>query len=378
MRATLFYHSLVSDWNHGNAHFLRGIARELVARGHDVRIFEPRDGWSRQNLLDAHGDRPVREFREAFPELRSTLYDPATLDVDRAIDGSDLVLVHEWNDREIVRRIGLSRARSKHVRVLFHDTHHRSVTAPRSMAAYDLRHYDGVLAYGQVLVDLYLERGWARHAWTWHEAADVRLFRPLLGRDRAGDLAWIGNWGDDERTAELREFLIEPACELGLTGSAFGVRYPKEGREALQAAGLAYRGWIANHHVPEVFSRHSVTVHVPRRPYVEALPGIPTIRPFEALACGIPLVVAGWRDTEGLFTEGEDYLAAADGREMVQCLRELLDNPELARRLAQRGRQTILARHTCAHRVDELLEIASELGVDDEQLVAGAVEGTAR
>jgi spore maturation protein CgeB len=119
-------------------------------------------------------------------------------------------------------------------------------------------------------------------------------------------------------------------------------------------------------------------VHVPRRPYVEALPGIPTIRPFEALACGIPLVVAGWRDTEGLFTEGEDYLAAADGREMVQCLRELLDSPELARRLAQRGRQTILARHTCAHRVDELLEIASELGVDDEQLVAGAVEGTAR
>jgi hypothetical protein len=42
------------------------------------------------------------------------------------------------------------------------------VTAPRSMAAYDLRHYDGVLAYGQILVDLYLERGWARRAWTWH------------------------------------------------------------------------------------------------------------------------------------------------------------------------------------------------------------------
>ena len=372
MKVALFYHSLVSDWNHGNAHFLRGIARELLALGHDVRVFEPRDGWSRRNLFDAHGERPLQEFERVFPELRSTIYDPSTTDVERAVEGADLVLVHEWNDREIVRRIGLCRARSDRFRLLFHDTHHRSVTAPRSMAAYDLRHYDGVLAYGRVIAELYLERGWARRAWTWHEAADVRLFRPLLGRDRAGDLVWIGNWGDDERTAELHEFLIEPARELGLSGSAFGVRYPKEGRDAIQAAGLAYRGWIANHHVPEVFARHAVTVHVPRRAYVETLPGIPTIRPFEALACGIPLVVAGWRDTEGLFSEGDDYLAVRDGREMVQCLRELLDSHDLCRRLAQHGRQTILARHTCAHRVDELLGIASELGIEDSRLTAAA------
>ena len=56
--------------------------------------------------------------------------------------------------------------------------------------------------------------------------------------------------------------------------------------------------------MPEVFARFRVTVHVPRRPYVEALPGIPTIRVFEALACGIPLVCAPWDDAEGLFTPG--------------------------------------------------------------------------
>ena len=37
----------VSCWNHGNAHFLRGVLRELIARGHDVRAFEPANGWSR-------------------------------------------------------------------------------------------------------------------------------------------------------------------------------------------------------------------------------------------------------------------------------------------------------------------------------------------
>ena len=41
MQVVLFSHSLVSDWNHGNAHFLRGVVRELQARGHEVRVLEP-------------------------------------------------------------------------------------------------------------------------------------------------------------------------------------------------------------------------------------------------------------------------------------------------------------------------------------------------
>ena len=141
-----------------------------------------------------------------------------------------------------------------------------------------------------------------------------------------------------------------------------GVRYPDEARAAVEDAGLAFRGWIANHEVPRAFARHRVTVHVPRRPYVEALPGIPTIRPFEALACGIPLVSAPWDDAEGLFRPGE-YLVARDGADMRSLLAEVLCDEALARELSERGRDTILARHTCAHRVDELLAICAEVGL---------------
>jgi spore maturation protein CgeB len=363
MNVTIFCHSIVSDWNHGNAHFLRGVARELLGRGHGVRIFEPRDGWSRRNLIAEYGTAPLQEFRRVFPELTSTLYDGETLDVEAAVDGSQLVLVHEWNDPRLVRRLGVARARSNAFRLLFHDTHHRSATKPREMARYDLRHYDGVLAYGEALRGIYLDRGWARRAWTWHEAADVRLFRPLLGREPAGDLVWIGNWGDGERTRELSEFLLAPARALGLRGSVFGVRYPSDARDAIAEAGLPYRGWVANHRVPEIFARHAVTVHIPRRPYVEALPGIPTIRPFEALACAIPLVCSSWDDVEGLFTAGEDFLVARSGAEMQTLVAQVLSDRELARHLAQHGRRTILERHTCAHRVDRLLEIAGELGI---------------
>ncbi len=359
----MFYHSVISDWNHGNAHMLRGVAWELQALGHRVQIYEPRDAWSLVQLRAERGEEPIRRFHALFPHLESHRYDPATLDLDRALDGAGLVLVHEWNDPVLVRRIGEHRARVGGYRLLFHDTHHRAATAPEALGEYDLRHYDGVLAFGAVLRDLYLERGWAARAWTWHEAADTRLFRPVPApvQERSGDLVWVGNWGDEERTAELREFLIEPVAALGLRARVYGVRYPETGRRALAAAGLSYAGWLPNYEVPTIFGRYRATVHIPRRPYLEVLPGIPTIRIFEALACGIPLVTAPWEDLEGLFTPGSDYLVAGNGQEMRRHLRALLADEEMAGALAEHGLRTVRARHTCAHRVRELLAIHHEL-----------------
>ncbi|HEY8469163.1 MAG TPA: glycosyltransferase [Longimicrobiales bacterium] len=360
MRVVLFCQSLISDWNHGNAHFLRGIVAEMQARGIAVDVYEPEDGWSLRNLIAECGPDAIARFHRIFPRLHSTRYRLETLDLERVLDGADLVLVHEWSDPELVRRVGALR-RQANFRLLFHDTHHRAVTDRASMEAYDLRHYDGVLAFGAVIRDLYLERGWARAAWTWHEAADTRVFRPVPREEREGDLVWIGNWGDEERTAELRRFLIEPVRELGLEARVYGVRYPEEARRLLADAGIGYGGWLPNDRVPAVFAAFDVTVHVPRRPYVEALPGIPTIRVFEALACGIPLICSPWEDAEGLFTPGADYLVARDGAEMRRLLRDVLEDRELAAELAAHGLRTILARHTCAHRVDELLRIHAAL-----------------
>jgi spore maturation protein CgeB len=361
MRIVMFYHSLVSDWNHGNAHFLRGLVTELTARGHAVTVLEPAGGWSRTHLMEQHGTAAFTRFHCAYPGLTSRMYQLETLDLERELEGADLVLVHEWNDHSLVQRIGTRRARAGEFCLLFHDTHHRSVTDPESMAAYQLEHYDGVLAFGEVVRRRYLEQGWAARAWTWHEAADVRIFRPHSAPSPQGDLVWIGNWGDEERTAELEEFLITPVQELRLAARVHGVRYPPEAIRRLADAGIEYAGWLPNFEVPDVFARFRVTVHIPRRPYVTALPGIPTIRVFEALACGIPLVSAPWEDAEGLFAPGQDFLVAGDAAEMRELLRYLLAHPDACGRMAQHGRETILARHTCAHRVNELLAIVDQL-----------------
>jgi spore maturation protein CgeB len=364
MRIVMFYHSLVSDWNHGNAHFLRGVASELIQRGHDVRIFEPSDSWSLHNLLLERGVAAVAAFHDAYPGLHSAIYDPRELDLDQMLDGAQLVLVHEWNTPELVAAVGAYRKRARSFRLLFHDTHHRAETARDEMARYDLRDYDGVLAFGRVLRDRYLSEAWTGQAWTWHEAADTRVFQPLPRDQACDELIWIGNWGDDERSHELREFLLEPMRTLGLRACLHGVRYPEDAQHEIEQSGGRYRGFLSNFDAPRRFAEHRVTVHVPRRPYAEALPGIPTIRVFEALACGIPLVSAPWVDAEGLFRPGEDYLVARDGQDMTEKLRAVLADPELAESLRQSGLTTIARRHTCAHRVDELLQIYEELAVN--------------
>lgn len=362
MRAAFFYHSLISDWNHGNAHFLRGVVRELTRLGHEVRVFEPEDGWSRQNLIRDHGMEAINRFKTDFPGLRSQTYRLETLDLERALNGVELILAHEWNDPALIARLGRYRKRHRSCRLLFHDTHHRAVTAPAEMKKYDLQYYDGVLAFGEVLRQIYIERGWTSAAWTWHEAADGAVFRPQPGR-KEWDVVWVGNWGDEERTEELQEYFFDPVQALGLKACVHGVRYPQAGLDRLRAAGIAYRGWLANRQVPTVFARHRMTLHIPRRPYREQLPGIPTIRVFEALACGIPLVSAPWEDAEKLFRVGEDFLMARDGREMREHIALVRNDASVRQALARNGLQTINNGQTCAHRVQELLVIAQELGL---------------
>jgi spore maturation protein CgeB len=268
----------------------------------------------------------------------------------------------------LIERIGEYRRRRPGFLLLFHDTHHRM--AAQDALPFSLQNYDGVLAYGQVLTDTYLRNSWTRRAWTWHEAADVRVFHPLPEIARTLDLVWIGNWGDDERTAELQEFLVEPVKELRLKAEVYGVRYPEEAISTLTSAGVRYCGWLPNYKVPEVFARSRVTLHIPRRPYVSELPGIPTIRPFEALACGIPLICSPWHDTERLFTPGSDFLIAHKGDEMNQLISKVLNEPAFAEELTINGLTTINQRHTCGHRVDELLAIYAEMTAETQSAMA--------
>src|SRR6185437_10462791 len=93
VRIVYFTHSLTSCWNHGNAHFLRGVLDELAGRGHEVRALEPDGAWSLANLLADHGPEGLEAWREAYPRLRSRVYRPED-DLAALVEGADLVIVH--------------------------------------------------------------------------------------------------------------------------------------------------------------------------------------------------------------------------------------------------------------------------------------------
>ncbi len=355
MKIVYFSHSLRSCWNHGNAHFLRGVLRELIDLGHDVWALEPEHSWSLDNLLAQSGEQGLAAFRRAYPELEPRTY--SSLDeIDAALDGADVVIAHEWNHHDLLARLG-ERRREGRFLLLFHDTHHRAVSAPDEITSMPLDDFDAILAFGAVLADVYDRRGWAGRTHVWHEAADTRLFKPPLEETRRDGLVFVGNWGDDERSRELVDYLFAPAAVCGLDVDVHGVRYPQNALETLATYGAHYRGWIANADAPTVFASHLATVHVPRRFYATILPGIPTIRVFEALACGIPLLSAPWDDAEGLFRPGTDYLVAPSGEAMARLMRDVRGDSDVRASLTNSGLETIRARHTCRHRAEELLSI---------------------
>jgi spore maturation protein CgeB len=379
VKLAFFVHSAVSDWNHGNAHFVRGLMDALVGRGHEVASWEPRDGWSLGHLLREAGPEAVTRFARAYPRLDARSYDPAAEDLRMrlaaAVRGCDAVIVHEWTEPAVIEALVSLRRDREPFELFFHDTHHRMVTAPAEIEALPLDGLTGVLAFGRSLAAMYRRRTCIRRAWVFHEAADVERFRPLA-REREHDVTWIGNWGDEERSEELRAYWLRSARALqDLRFVAYGVRFPEAALREMDEAGVSFRGWAASLDVPEILARGRVTLHVPRRIYPERLPGIPTIRVFEALACGTPLVSTPWRDVEGLFRPG-DYGVASTPTEMADKLCVLATDEDAAARQAERGLETVLARHTCAHRADQLIEILEGLGREGSDLAAAPEEAT--
>jgi hypothetical protein len=110
MRIVYFTHSLRSCWNHGNAHFLRGVLRELVHAGHEVLAFEPKCLEPRATCMSEQGAARAMHGGAFYPELSVARYGRGFA-IEEALDGADLVIVHEWNAPGSSPRIGALRRR---------------------------------------------------------------------------------------------------------------------------------------------------------------------------------------------------------------------------------------------------------------------------
>jgi spore maturation protein CgeB len=354
MRIVILGLSITSSWGNGHATTYRGLVRELAARGHDITFFERDVPWYAQ-----HRDAPRP------PGATTQLYDSLTMLVERhaqvvreadcVIVGSyvpDGIRVSEW---VIATATGVT---------AFYD-----IDTPVTLAGLErgstgylsadlIPRYDLYLSFsgGPTLQRLEREFG-APMARALYCSVDTGTYRPVDRPVLRWDLGYLGTYSDD-RQPGVDALILDPARRLpGQRFVVAGPQYP------------ASMAWPANveriEHLPPAghpafYTAQRFTLNVTRADMVRA-GWSPSVRLFEAAACGVPIVSDWWEGLDEFFEPGHDILIARAPDDVERWLCGV-DEAERAA-VGQRGRARILAAHTAAHRAAELERFITEAGI---------------
>lgn len=332
--------SLSSAWGNGHAVTYRALLKALAERGHRILFLERETPW-----YSAHRDLNRADWCELrfYADLDDLArFEDRVAAADAVIVGSyvpDGVEIGDW-------------ARGVAGGVLaFYDID-TPVTLARLerddcdyLAARQIRDYDVYFSFtgGPTLQRLEREFG-SSAARALYCSADPQTYRPVEA-PRRWDLSYLGTYSDD-RQPVLERLLIEPARRLPhLSFCVAGPQYP---------ADIA---WPANvqriDHVPPAdhpafYAASRFTLNVTRADMVAA-GWSPSIRLFEAAACGAPVISDPWEGLDQLFTPGVEILLARDSEDVIAALQS---QASVARDLGLKARERILAAHTPAHRAE--------------------------
>lgn len=353
LRIVILGLSITSSWGNGHATTYRALVRELVQRGHDVLFLERDRTWYAENRDLPNPPFGRCELYDSLAQLRER-FASHVREADLVIVGSfvpDGVAVGDWVQQEahgikafydIDTPVTLARlARGEH-----------DYLAPRQIPGYDL-----YLSFtgGPTLGRLEKQYGSPR-ARVLYCSVDPDLYYPLPdAKPPEWDLGYMGTYSDD-RHPGVDALLLEPArrCPAGRFVVA-GPQYP------------ASITWPANvtyiHHLPPAehrafYNSQRFTLNITRADMIEA-GWSPSVRLFEAAACGTPIISDRWAGLETLLTPGRDILLAGSPGEVMDILQGWSEVERLA--LARRARSRILTEHTAAHRAAQLEGYAFEL-----------------
>lgn len=361
MHFAFFGHSVLADWHNGRAHFIRGLMRELHRLGHQGVFYEAQDNWSWRQQSAEIGRNSLLETLRAFPFLNVRLYRDGERDLEpllrQALAEADVAFVIQGSEPAIIRAVP-ELVQTGQTCIFYDDQYWQPYEEPLYRGLH-LGRYDAVLAGAGSLAALLRERLGLERVEAFHEAADIELFYPRPCRQDI-DVLLIANGGED-REAALRGFFLEQSLVFPhLRFCLYGVDYGEQARQQFRTAyRVDYRGWVANAQAPPLYARSRLATHLCREPQSGRLAGLPGLRPFEAFATRTCLISGPWEDDDGLFSAGEHYMKAGSPQEMSQLIRYLLENRPARERLAEGGYRNLLARHTCRHRAEQLLEIVS-------------------
>jgi len=334
--------SLSSAWGNGHATTYRALLRAFAARGHEVLFLERDVPW-----YAGHRDLPRPDFcRLAFyadlAELAAWRSEVAT--ADAVLVGSftpEGAAVGRWV-QEVAGGITAFYDIDTPVTLGKLAVGDEEYLSPELIPAYDL-----YLSFtgGPALETLEQDYG-ARAARALYCSVDAEAYRPLAA-PACWDLSYLGTYSPDRQPA-LERLLIEPARRApDLRFCVAGAQYPADIDWPANVQRLEHVS-PADHAAFYAASRFTLNV---TRADMVALGWSPSVRLFEAAACGTPIISDLWDGLETLFVRDREIVLAERPDEVLAALRSTSETARMA--LGEAGRRRILAAHTAAHRAAE-------------------------
>jgi spore maturation protein CgeB len=331
--------SITSSWGNGHATNYRALVRALRERGHDVLFLERDTPW-----YAAHRDAPdAGVLYSSVDELR----DAWTADVREA----DLVVAGSYVPEGVaVIDWVIETARGV---VAFYDIDTPVTLAKlragdeEYVAARQIPSFDFYLSFtgGPTLREL--ERWGARRAQAFYCLVDEDAYAPAAV-ERRWALGYLGTFSADRQPA-VERLLVEPARTL--PGERFCVAGPQYPPDLEWPPNVDRIDHLPPDEHPHFYCAQSFTLSVTRADMLRA-GWSPSVRLFEAGACGVPVITDAWPGVDVLFRPGHDVLVARDAADVVRILRETTAVERDA--IGARLRARVLALHTAAQRAQEL------------------------
>ena len=355
MKIVVYGLTITSSWGNGHATTYRSLLKALARRGHHVLFIEKDVEWYRNNR-----DLPAPEF------CTVRLYESWTKECAALLAASfdaDVVIVGSYYPDAIAATQALVEA--ARCPVLFYDidtpitlNQLRANGRTEYLCAELIPAYAAYLSFtgGPALKELEQRFG-ATRAVAFFCSVDAELYRPVeMRREFQCDLSYLGTHAPD-RQPKLA-MLLDGAAGL-LPGQAFlvaGSQYPDDVHWQANVRRLV--------HVPPpdhaaFYSSSRFTLNLTRNDMVSAGYS-PSVRLFEASACGAAIVSDGWPGMSDFLTPGKEILLPKDSYEMAQVLTDVSDEERLA--IGRRAQERILEEHTAVHRAMEFERIVSECG----------------
>jgi spore maturation protein CgeB len=359
--------SITSSWGNGHATTFRGLVRELNNQHHNVLFLERDVPWYAGNRDLPNPEYCQTELYASLPDLKQRFTEHVR-EADLVIVGSYVpegVQVGEW----VVKTAQGIKA--------FYDIDTPVTLAKLERKDYEYLHpdlipkYDLYLSFtGGPTLSLLEEKYGSPKARALYCSVDQTLYFPEF-QEAIWDLGYLGTYSDD-RQPPLEKLMLDAA--RAWPGGRFvvaGPQYP----ESIK--------WPANtkhiEHLPpaahrKFYNSQRFAQNITRADMIQAGYS-PSVRLFEAAACGTPIISDYWEGLESIFEIGTEILVAYNAKDTLQFLREICKSER--KMIGERARKKVLANHTAAHRAKELISYAEELmslSGDQESFDYGALE----